>query len=735
MIKKFIITHKIILLFATLFPTCGAIQAQETTAVPVVADSLQPDTIGDQRHWFNLHVIARTYGDRVFIRWAPDEYVPWKFLNGYGYLVQRVTHLKDGGLKSDTIASCVHPISRKQFMQRFAENDSLAGAAVQTIFGQMTSLDQTEHEPGTPGSIMEVYEEQQNVFGFAMLIAEMRPDLAEAMGLAYTDRDVRPGESYDYIIRPLVADSILPVYPGIVYKIRNDKFQPQTFATTLTDSIEAPSTIHLYWPRDSHTSYNIERRKVDEKGNGEWHKLNDRPYISMLSPTDDENRPNMYLDTPVKPGTYEYRIRAYDSFGDLSNPSEALRVELPDLVAPVAPTLRRIEITHGDTITLARLYWDKDTIEDDMVGYLPVYYNEQLLADRWLPLSGDLIDKNDTTCVVNVTGLGTGSVAIAALDKAGNMGASIPQTLRIGDLTPPMIPKNLRAITTPDGVVTLLWSAVPDRDLYSYEVWYANAPNHEYSKITPPMMKDTIYLDTISIRNNQRYVYYKVKAIDWSSNASEFSEVLPVAVPDFTPPLPCRTDSIYFDDNVIRIWWVASNEANVKWHRVFRKLENDKAWTLLKEIDADTVQMSRFMIEDRPEYVQDQRYYYAIETLNMMGSSSGLSMKQGILFNGPRVLDIPIKLYGDFDKKNGENRLAWETGKIPAKAPFHYCVYRKGPKDEDFKFLLSAKSDTPSFADRLSRPGEVAEYYVSIRFKDGRSSQPSNTVKIKAVAK
>ena len=354
-----IIYRSMLLLIAILIGSSN-VSAQEVTPSGDSSVVLQtePDTIGDTRHWFKLNAIARTYGDRIYIRWAPDEYVPWKYLNGYGYLVQRVTRLEKGGLKSDTIASCVHPISRKQFMERFAENDSLAGAAVQTIFGQETTLDQTEHVPGTPGSIMEVYEEQQNVFGFAMLIADLRPDLAEAMGLAFTDRDVQPGASYDYIIRPLVPDSVLPVYPVIVRKIQNIQFQGVSFSPELTDSIEAPSTVRLYWPRDNYTAYDVERRKTDS--NGDWKRLNEHPYISMLTPTDNENRPNLYLDVGVVPGTYEYRIRAYDSFGDRTNPSEVLRVEMPDLVAPVAPRLKRIEVVHGDTITLATLYWGKD---------------------------------------------------------------------------------------------------------------------------------------------------------------------------------------------------------------------------------------------------------------------------------------------------------------------------------------------------------------------------------------
>ena len=718
----------------------GAAQAQEIVFEPDTARvAVEPeDTTQGDVHWFRLHAVARTYGDRMMVRWAPDEFVPWKYLNGYGYMVQRVTHRPDGSLKSDTIAPLVHPLTRKQFMERFEENDSLAGAAVQTIFGQMTNLNQTEHSPGTAGSIMEVYEEQQNVFGFAMLIAEMRPDLAEAMGLAYTDRDVRPGEQYDYIIRPLVPDTVLPVRPAIVYKISNEKFRPVTFETQLTDSLQPPSSIYLYWPRDNYTAYDIERRRLGSIGEDSttwrpsaWHTLNEHPFISMLNPQMREDAPNLYVDAGVKPGIYEYRVRAYDTFGDRTNPSAPVRIELPDLVAPSAPWLWHIDVEHGDTAVTAKLFWRKDTLEADLAGYLPVYYNEKLLADRWLPLSSELIPVGDTTCTVVVTGLGTGSVAIAALDSAGNMTASIPQTLRIGDITPPHKPRNFRGMVNPQGIVTLMWSPVIDRDLYSYEVWYSNSPYHQFEKISPSMMQDTIFQDTISTRNNQRYVYYKLKATDWSSNVSDETDVLPITVPNFDPPVPCRIDSIYHDDEVIRMWWIGSNEATVKWHRVFRKLKNDDQWTLIKMIDADTLTTARFMVEDRPPLVQQQRYYYAIETLSIMGSSSGLSMQQSFLHDGPRVLDIPIRLSGDYLKESQQTRLVWEPVTIPeAEGPWHFCVWRKGPQDDDFKFLLSVKSDEQEFTDRLLRAGEQAQYYVSIRFNDGRSSQNSNVVTV-----
>ena len=50
--------------------------------------SVETDT--PDRHWYKISVLARAMGDSVLVRWAPDEFVPWKYLNGYGYEVVRV---------------------------------------------------------------------------------------------------------------------------------------------------------------------------------------------------------------------------------------------------------------------------------------------------------------------------------------------------------------------------------------------------------------------------------------------------------------------------------------------------------------------------------------------------------------------------------------------------------------------------------------------------------------------
>ena len=705
----------------------GALLLPLTLAAQTTANRV--NTAMPDQHRYKVNVLTRAMGDSVLVRWAPDEFVPWKYLNGYGYEVVRVCREQD--TRIDTLATNIHPIRRREFISRFAENDSLAAAAVQLIFGKGTSLDQTQSAPGTPGSILEVKEEQETLYSFAMLIAEMRPDIAQAMGLMFVDHTAQPGVTYDYIVNPLVPDSILPVDGGIHFGVKNEPYKPDNYTTEITDSVIAPNNVQLYWPRDKHTVYDIERR---DNGQGQWRVLNERPYLpSQVNPAIDTDL-NLYTDEGLAIGTYEYRIRAYDSFGLRSNPSAIHRVEIRDLVPPAIPVLDRIEIERPGDAVLARLFWHKDTLEADFEGFAPLYYHEQATLGQWLPLTDKILAPTDTTCLLNITGLPTGTIAIAAYDTAHNVSMSVPMTIRISDVKAPEIPKNLRALVSPSGLVSLRWSPSPDKDVRQYEIYKANALDHQFARITPPDQRDTLYLDTININLNQRFVYYKIKAVDWSGNGSPLSEAIAVPIPDFTPPMTCRVDSAAMDDDAIRIWWIGSGEAIVKQHRLLRRLKGENHWTLLATIDADSLQDNTFYMEDRPPYEQERRYYYAVETISHMGASSGLSMQQSFLFRGPLVLDIPIKLHGDYDVKNGENRLAWETAPVTEKGEWYYCVFRKGPKDEDFKFLLSSEASKPSFADRLSRPGETAEYYVSIRFRDGRSSQPSNIVSIKAKA-
>lgn len=706
------------------------------------SDTLPP--VKKEEEPFKIQVLTRSYGDSIVIRWAPDEYVPWKFLNGYGYVLVRGT---DDEL-SDTIA-IIKPTNMYEFAEHYAKTDTMAYAAMQTIYGEATALNNTRSAPGSAGSIMEVYEEQQNIFGFAMVIAELRPDLATDMGLRYVDKDVKPGVTYRYFITPNMSPDILYVRPAFTY-VENKPYEPKPCTLELSDSIVSIDAILLQWPYSGDFSiFDIERRKAGQK---EWVTVNQKPYMSMNFFEGDSSL-RIFTDDGLKPGTYTYRLRGYDSFGDKSAPGPEHTVTLPDLLPPVPPILTHITIERGDSTMTALIEWQKDSIESDLIGYIPFYQfgaeeeddkpqvnvstaasDSSAFEGRWVPLVNDrVLAPTDTSVRVDIRGLSTGMVTIAAVDSAMNMTYAMPMPMRITDLEPPLPPTNIRGAISPEGVATIGWHPSVSRDVHYYQLFAANDTTHTFM-LVPNMQQyqDTLFNDTLSLEVNQPYKYYKVRAIDWAGNNSKFSEVLRVNRPNFNPPSECFIDTSFVTTDSIYMRWVISPERDLDKIRVFRRLSNERQWTLIRTYGHDRVNgKSTLEVVDYPEPNQTIRYYYAIEAINTTGVSNGLSMQVCYLFQGQTVFDVPIKLEAAWRPDLKQVIITWNLEKeLPVIAPHHFVLSRKLEGEDFFRAYRSIEEDQTSFSDKRMKPGETTTYRLEVLYEDGRRTIPSNEVYI-----
>ena len=151
---------------ASLLLTVGmftTLMAQTDAGKPILADkdSLPANLVVEPPHTYNIYVTTRSYEDNIYIRWAPDEYVPWRTLNYWGYDVVRVWQDKDV-IEMDTLAR-VKPLSLEQFIEAFEASDTLAAAAAEIIYGKRTEIGNTEAHPNSMASIVELMEEQQMV--------------------------------------------------------------------------------------------------------------------------------------------------------------------------------------------------------------------------------------------------------------------------------------------------------------------------------------------------------------------------------------------------------------------------------------------------------------------------------------------------------------------------------------------------------------------------------------------
>ena len=695
----------------------------------------------------NINVLVRTYGDSVVLRWAADDYVAWRYLNRVGVNISRVD---EETRMTETLVTGLKPATLEEFRSHYAESDSLAALVMGALYDEnMAKNEVTKDEPGSMGALYESSQSQQLRYGLGLLASEWRQDLATRMAVRFTDRTAKRGRSYTYFISPAVIDTTgkVVIRAGMKESVKNERFKPEPFDVKLTDSISYPNGIHLSWEDRLYSSYEIERRV---QGTREWKRLNKLPYVIMnIVPGAD----CIYGDNVDEPGTYEYRVIAHDPFGELTEPSPVHAVTISDMRPPVPPRLTLIEIDRRNADDpskeiFATIHFRKDTMEADYVGAVPVYYHERITEGKWRPLVDKPLAPTDTVVTVDVTNLQTGQLAIAAYDTAHNVSYSIPQILRVSDMKAPEAPKGLKAecrlepkdsLDLPLGLITLTWQPVENDDIDYYEVVFANDTTHTFMARKGGIVagSDTVFVDTVAVDVNQKYIYYKVRAIDYSTNIGEFSDVLQVVRPSAVPPTVAHIDSTNVSGSGIFMRWIAGTDQQMAYHNVYRRLMSDKEWTVLRRCDADSVKAHNNYIDlfDVPKVNSREEYVYAIESFNYSGISSGLSLQYITRFTGDAVFDTPITLYGGYEEDKHMTRLAWEVNQLPEGKDWYFCVWRQGPDDERFQFLLSADPDERDFTDYLLRPGQTAHYYVQIQMEDGRESRPSNIVTIKAPAK
>ena len=691
-----------------------------------------------------IHLLSRTYGDSIVLRWAPEDYATWRYVNRVGMDVLRYS--EDRPFDADTLAHRLRPFTLEQFRRRYPTTDSLAMMAAGLLYDEnRTRPTATKNPPGTLGSLYEIYQEQQMRYAFALLTTEWRRDLAEALAMRLVDKTAKRGKTYEYIVRPSEIDTTgqIIIRTGHIPELKNERYKPEAFTTTLTDSTIAENSVQLTWNRKKYSTFEIERRWVGAKGKTssteEWQRVNDKPYIDM-SPNEQGLPDTLYTMTDQVPqvGLYDYRLLAHDAFGDLTEPTKPFRVWVRDITPPSPPAITLITIDRRDSTDLSKgvfatFHLRKDTMEADYTGWHLVYYHEKDTEKQWRRLSPQQTPA-DSLLTLDVTGISTGMVAVAASDTANNTSYSIATMLRLEDLKAPGVPRNLRAQGNPlQGTITLDWDAPDDLDIDYYEVAYANDSTHRWVLATEQKLQDTRFVDTIDVTANQKYIYYKVRAIDYSTNEGFYSPVLQVIRPTLIPPVVAHIDSSWVDADGIHMRWITSAEHFVSHHLVWRRLHTDKEWTLLAVCNADSLADYDYelMLHDKPEYSREARYDYAIETISYSGVSSEKSLAYSVRWEGDAVFALPLKLYGEYLEDKQETRLVWEMPQQPPyKGRWYFCIFRQGPDDKAPTFLISAAKDDRIFNDRLLDPGQQASYFIRVKYADGRQSEDSNTVTV-----
>lgn len=711
-----------------------------------------------------IHLLTRAYGDSIVLRWVAEDFTSYNYLARLGVNVLRVPRLDASGkpyeqMRIDTLAYGLLPKTLDQFRATYAANDSNAYIAMGLLYGEKENYH--KDNDGFADQTQNRSSDQDISYGFTMLVADWRKDLAADLAVRFTDRNVEAGATYDYYVQPTVWENggRIIFEPGVVEGVKNVPYEAPRFDPRMVDSLSTPYKVMLGWWDKEHSSFEVERRQLStlegKPVSGTWKRVTEKPYVPMVQQPEGEDYCVIH-DTVPELGMWEYRVMGYDPFAELSRPAEH-QIFVRDVEPPVPANIKYIVIERPDdedpmAKVIAHVVWEKDTLEQDLAGYR-VYYRPMRDSDAapWQMMNFNLLAPTDTILSLDMTGKRTGMMYIAAYDHAGNESKSFMQQIRLTDFRAPRTPANLHAnvrkidlekdtalLRRQWAYIDLSWQPWPeDDDIDYFDIAFANDSTHDFLVRNTGGIRETMYTDSVALNANQKYIYYKVRAVDWSTNVGEWSPWIQVLRPHTTPPTNPHLGKSGYDEAGMHMQWIVGADADMVEHTLYRRLGEDGEPEVIGTWNADSVKLDSCIIrvDDNPPYVPRERYYYWMESTNaspFIGTSLAVSWRH----TGPRMLDLNLDLSGRYVEGDQSVLLEWScnAARLP-EGDWYWAIFRRGPGEENYKYYMAVPKEERSYTEHTLKPGEQASYYVRLQFGDGRRSTDSEIVSVTATKK
>jgi len=554
------------------------------------------------------------------------------------------------------------------------------------------------------------------VFSVFILAAIRDAEVAQLLGLAYTDVNVVPGMIYTYRVRPVVnPETYIPVpfLLEVAARTGSNNFQ------NIVGFYEDDSAINFTWIDDG----NIMGTHVDRRADGEtgFTRLTEEPIFNLNGGDDNEATRSSYLDENVVNYTrYTYRFSGYNLFGEFVQFAEV--VAMPrDRTPPDAPFLDTPDHTAPNEVTLR---WEmNEPLDADLLGFIVA--RSQSNRGTFTVLHPGTLGKDVRTFIDRdfVQG-GLNYYIVQALDTARNTSSSFPISVTLIDTIPPVKPVFLSGLADSTGVVTLVVVKNGEPDLMGYRLFRSNDLTHEFSVVYEGFTEmDTVYhaiqttfTDTVSLNTTTPEVYYMVQALDYNYNESEWSDVLTVTRPDTVPPVAPVIYQVETLDDRVTLFYEPSTSEDVVMHELYRKLSEDEDWLFYRHLDKDQRAFTDSLVK------QNVVYHYSIRALDKsyLYSEYAFPVIARPYDSGRRP---PVRNVSQ-SRQNDMVRIRWDYDLVAYDAFF--VVYRE---DGEGNMRQLARTDKTEY--ELKVPRNQAQVYAVRAFtKDGGQSPLSESIRV-----
>lgn len=664
----------------------------------------------------SVAVIARSKGDSVWIRWAPNDPLLWQAGNKYGYRVERITVARDEKLLFGSnrvitmVADSVKPFTIAQ-IEPFIEQDQYAAIVGQAIYGDDFEVSASFEE--NPAAALQKAKELEDRFSFALLSADQSPLAARVHGLWFTDTRVSMNEKYLYRVYPLIAPGVMEFDTAYTVIAVNDTAslpQPYDFHGSFGDRF-----VELVWNREYlqgfYTSYVVER---SDDGGKSYQLTAETPYVQLNRETDIETEYMYRVDSlPMNGREYSFRIRGISPFGEYGPPSDIVTGMGVGKTEFINPMITGHELLNE---TAVKLKWEV------MEEYAPEIHGFDVSRavtseGPYTSLTPEPIP-NSQYSFIDPLPLKSGFYRVAAIDQAGEKHYSFPAMVLLPDSLPPATPVQFTGTVDSAGIVALSWAPNTDNDLAGYRIYRSNYANEGFMQVNNEQITATSFQDTLSLRVLTKKVYYKVAAFDKHYNESELSEALIIERPDTIAPAPPSFYNYAVTDTSVVLFWHNSPSDDVTDHIIYRRKEGEEAWTRVNPHGDTTGYFNDLNVAVRTVY----------QYIVMAADQSGLESEPGqaltIRASGnPRAMAIITKIDARADRQQNSIHIAWETAKGVDIARF--ALYRT--VNNSAPVLYKTLAGTASSAtDTGVKPGTSYGYSVMPYLQNGSKSMMSD---------
>ncbi|MDR2292026.1 MAG: hypothetical protein LBE11_00950 [Prevotellaceae bacterium] len=495
--------------------------------------------------------------DMIQLRMAATSSSSWYYINRNGIVIERYTLVRNGQTLAEPEKKTLTPEPLKprplDDWQQIATANSYAAVIAQALYGESFEV-----SGGTKNiaEIIALSQEQEQRYAMAMYAADLSYQAALFAGWAFDDRDVKSGERYLYRIIPVNDNTGKHIETGSAFTGLDDYRElPKPFEF---DAIFGNASVMLTWNYELlehfYSSYHVER---SENGK-DFRRLTSMPLTNITG-----NSRMFRIDSIENGKKYYYRIAGVTPFGEESPYSDTVEGEGRLQLIYVPHIVKAVPDDKG----MFTVSWDFDERGNEVLSHFELQRSDTDKGE-FITVISDIKPQQRNVLYKNPAS--ENYLRMSAIPKEGEPSYSFPFLLQIPDSIPPAAPTGLQGFVDTTGMVYLKWKANTEDDILGYRIFRAQTAGEEPVPLTDLAIKDTVFIDTVSVRSLNAKVYYAVSALDRRYNQSPQSKTLEITKPLLLKPSPPLITKFEATDEGVNLEWVTGQDESLISYIIYR---------------------------------------------------------------------------------------------------------------------------------------------------------------------